>query len=148
MRFFVYFLLILISSLAVASNKVDEKILDNISHEYLTCSAYFTVTAKSLDVSKSLDLSKLNEASKKYSELADKSLKASHLYSSQLRSEEMTNKVLISRFEMGLKDMMTSIDYNFSNMSILMNKYSDSCIHAIKNPDSVYEKWEKKLNTK
>ncbi|OGI66625.1 MAG: hypothetical protein A2W18_09795 [Candidatus Muproteobacteria bacterium RBG_16_60_9] len=59
----------------------------------------------------------------------------------------MATKVTLARFESSLKDMQKTIEFNYSNMSLLSVKYADSCVEAMTNSEAMVKRWTEKISS-
>jgi len=60
----------------------------------------------------------------------------------------MATKVTLARVEMSLKAMQKTIDNNYSNISLLMNQYSDSCVEGLTDSAVLIKRWTDRVNSK
>jgi hypothetical protein len=60
----------------------------------------------------------------------------------------MATKVTLARFELSLKDMQRTIQNNYSNMSLLSSKYSESCVGAMTDSGAVMKRWTERIASK
>ena len=118
------------------------KVIDNVATEYADCAAYFAVVQGAFQ-----STGKETEA-KKYKEASDKAAEFSLLAAKQSRSEDMATRVTLARFEMSLKSMQKTIGNNYSNISLLMNKHSDSCVEAMTDSSALIKRWTEKMSSK
>lgn len=121
---------------------ITAEVTDNIATEYAECAAYFAILQGAFANSgKSAESTKFKEAS-------DKAAEFSLISAKQSRSEEMATKITLARFEMSLKAMQKTIDNNYSNISLLMNKHSDSCVEGLTNSAAFMKRWSDRINAK
>jgi uncharacterized protein YegL len=138
-------IIVILSNFAEAkptTTQIASEITDNISMEYAECAAYFSITSAALSSSSKL------ETAKKYDDLSNKAAIFALDIAKQSRNEEMATKVTLARIEMSLKDMRSTIDNNYSNYSLLSNKYMTPCIDAMRDPKPVIDRWAKKIQNK
>ena len=64
------------------------------------------------------------------------------------RAEDMATKVTLARFEMSLKAMQKTINNDYSNISLLMNKHSDTCIEGMTDSAVLIRRWIDRINAK
>jgi hypothetical protein len=64
------------------------------------------------------------------------------------RDESIATKVTLARFEMSLKDMQKTIDNNYSNISLLSNKYLTPCVEAMRDSAPLIERWTQRIQSK
>jgi hypothetical protein len=132
------------SSLAAqpSVDAITAEVTDNIATEYAECAAYFAVLQGSFANSgKPAESAKFKAAS-------DRAAEFSLISAKQSRSEDMATKVTLARFEMSLKEMQKTIDNNYSNISLLMNKHSDSCTEGLTNSAAFMKRWSDRVNAK
>ncbi|MDM7950365.1 hypothetical protein [Hydrogenophaga sp.] len=118
------------------------EVTDNVATEYADCAAYFSIVQGAFQSS-----GKENEA-KKYKDASDKAAEFSLLAAKQSRTEDIATRVTLARFEMSLKGMQKTIANNYSNISLLMNKHSDSCVEAMTDSSALIKRWTEKVTTK
>lgn len=115
---------------------------DNIATEYAECAAYFAVLQGAFANSgKPAESAKFKAAS-------DRAAEFSLISAKQSRSEDMATKVTLARFEMSLKEIQKTIDNNYSNISLLMNKHSDPCTEGLTNSAAFMKRWSDRVNAK
>ena len=142
MRSFLVFLLFLNAPIVLAQLSTEEvmaQINDNVSHEYITCAAYFTV------ISIGMERSGDKKTAERYEKVSHNALEFGLISAKENRTKSMAERVTVARYEVELKEMMKEIDGNVSNISLLNAKYLDSCGHAMRKPEEVMEKWSKKV---
>lgn len=125
-----------------SADQVTVEVTDNVAMEYAECSAYFAIAQGALQNSGNI------AAAEKYKAASDQAAHFSLLAAQQSRSEAMATKVTLARFELSLRDMQRTIQNNYSNMSLLSNKYSDSCIAAMTDSAAVMRRWAEKISSK
>lgn len=64
------------------------------------------------------------------------------------RSTDMATSVTLARIEMSMKEMQKTIDNNYSNISLLMKKHSDSCVEAMTDSSALIKRWTEKVGAK
>ena len=121
-----------------ATNLVDQ-ISDNSASEFAECAAFFTL------ISRSLEKTSYAEASSKYDDLSTQAAIYSREFSQSGRDAEMADKVTLARFKFYLEDMLTEIDYNLSNTSILFSDHLQPCINSMEDPIEVFKRWSNKI---
>lgn len=118
-----------------SDKKMMDEIFNNVSHDYVTCACYFTIVSWTLENSGNFGTAK--QYMKARGIAVDYAIQAA----GTSRSPEMAQDVTLARINMGMKQMTTEIDQNYSNISLLSAKYGDFCTRAMKEPDSVMKKW-------
>jgi hypothetical protein len=118
----------------VSKQNIGESVFDNISSEYTVCAAYFSILSagfeKAGDANAALTASKASEAA----------FDMAYNTAKQTRSDDIAQKVTASRLEFYGKGMLSDIDNNFSNISILANQHASRCKAAIEKPVAFMEK--------
>ena len=122
-------LLFALTSYAVETDEVSYAIADNISSEYTSCAAYFSL------VSHAVKNSKEPEVAEKYKEMYEISMQGALTLAKSIREESMAMKVTLARFENSLSSMSNDIGNDFSNISILFSQYSNTCKNALEKPE-------------
>ncbi len=118
------------------------EVTDNVATEYAECAAYFAIVQGAFQGSvKSVEAAKYKEAS-------DKAANFSVLAAKKSRSEEMATRVTLARFEMSMKSMQKTIDNDYSNISLLMNRYSTPCVEAMTDSAALIKRWTDKVSAK
>ncbi|MFO1300788.1 MAG: hypothetical protein U1F17_10470 [Burkholderiaceae bacterium] len=118
------------------------EVTDNVATEYAECAAYFAIVQGAFESS-----GRTAEATK-YKEVSDKAFQFSFRAAQQSRNEEMAGKVSLARFETSLKEMQKVIDYDYSNISLLMNRHSTPCVEAMKDSGVVIRRWTERVDAK
>lgn len=119
--------------------QVQYEIYDNISHEYIICSSYFGIVVGGLEQIGQ------NESAKKYQGYSEMSLELAYKVAMETRTQKVAEEVSLARLNNAGKDMVKAISGDYSNISILSSKYSDSCIEAMTNPEKLVNKWTDKI---
>jgi len=118
------------------------EVSDNASMEYVECSSYFAIVQQAF-------LRSGNAATAaKYEKASDQAASFAVIAAQTSRSTEMAGKVTIARIESSLKDMMRTIENNYSNIALLSSKYSDSCVEAMTDSDALLKRWAEKITAK
>lgn len=125
-----------------SAEAISAEVTDNVATEYAECAAYFAVVQGAFQ-----SAGKANDA-KKYKEASDKAAEFSLLAAQQSRPEDMATRVTLARFEMNLKAMQKTIDNNYSNISLLMNKHSDVCVEAVTDSSAMVKRWTDRVSSK
>jgi len=113
-------------------------IMDNVSSDYAECAAYFGITSVGVERSGEKELAD------KYRGISTSALTYAIESAKAGRTEDMAMKVTEARVKMASEQMMTDIGRDFSNLSILLSKYRLHCKKAMKSPEYVFSKWERK----
>ena len=126
------FLFFCVSTQAVAQmteKEIQTEIYDNIAGDFINCGVYFTIVTEGAKKAGELNLAK------EYDALVDQCYGSAFALIKSNRDEEMANEVSLSWVSMTNSTMRDKIGNNYSNLSILTNKYSKRCISIIKDPD-------------
>ena len=143
MKYLINHLSVLFYSLALSficlayadeSKRPDKSFADNLSSEYATCAAYYTVMVGALTHSGESELA--DQYSRNGSVAFDYALE----FAKDNRTEEMANSVTTSRFTMYAEGMMKEIGNDASNVSILLNQYAYRCKEALEDPERFAKK--------
>lgn len=137
-------LIILVAHAYASDSAIDVKnaAFNNISEEFVACASYFSI------VSHALEKSAKKETSIEYEISMQTALDYALIAAQEGRTKEMAQKVTLARFEMHMKDMTKDIDGNFSNISILMNKYAYRCKAVMEKPEAMMKEWVNKAINK
>ena len=120
---------------AIADEKqqnLAEKVTDIVSREYAICAAYYQI------VSTGLERAGMMNGAASANSLSERAFQYSYSAAQRGRTTEEARKVVLSRLEFYVKDMMVDIENDMSNVSILTNKYSHQCKYAIEEPDALF----------
>jgi len=121
---------------------IADEVTDNVAMEYAECAAFFSIVHGAFSNS-----GKPAEAVR-FKETSDKAAMFSLMAAKQSRTEEMATKVTLARIEMNLKDMQKTIDNNYSNMSLLSNRYLTLCVAAMQDSAPVIKRWTERIQGK
>lgn len=105
-----------------------KEIAEGISNEYAACSAYYSITAVSLECAGAVDAAAIAD------DLADQAFNYSYQAASAVRSKEMASEVAESRVSLHLQEMTIEAQGDMSDVSMLANKYDSRCQKALENP--------------
>ena len=110
--------------------------MNNVSHEYVYCGLYFAITWGAL-VNDGSD-----ELAATYKYLQEEAYKIA-LYTAQVGRDDpkLAEEVTMARTEISLKELKTSMGADYSNISIIQNKYGDKCKSMMENPSEHAEGW-------
>lgn len=61
------------------------------------------------------------------------------------RTQEMAEKVTMARLNLEMKSLLSEIDNDIGNISILMNKHADRCQDIMEDPDKMMNEWADKI---
>lgn len=118
---------------------IAEEINNNVSHEYVTCAAYFIIVGGALTKDGAGDLAA------KYDRLSNSAIELALVVARQDRSQEMAEKVTLARLKTSSQQMFASIDRSYSNISILTSEHAERCKDAMENPDKLMNQWATKV---
>jgi len=136
-------LLLLVSHYSYAEDDaITNEIIDNISSEFVECSCYYSIIAQGLGKKGEKPLAE------KYKEDAFTAFSYAVTVAEEGRSKEMAQKVTLARFTLGMESMLKEINNDFSNSSILMNKYGFRCKDVMENPEAMMKELENKISKK
>ena len=117
--------------LAANENKpLDPSLFDTLSKEYAVCSAYSTVIQAIL--MKAGD----RVTAEKYGLQSKVAYQYASEYAKRGRTDEMANKLTLSRIQTHVQAMTEEFGNDASNISILVNRHSYKCKEAIVEPDA------------
>ena len=115
-----------------------KRVMNNVSHEYTVCAAYF------MFVSNALAVSGKDEGGQRYDELSDLALMYAMQSASVGRSDDMAQKVVTARLETEVTSMAKEIDNDNANISILNVKHLERCKWAMEDVEAVMSHWTTK----
>jgi len=116
-----------------------EKVMDNVSHEYTTCGAYFRVAAQVMENSgETISRNEYLEAAKIAFNYAIAAAKIG-------RSDETALKVVKARSEIEIGAMLDEIDDHAANVSLLNVKHAYRCQAAMQDIEAVIDDWSQKI---
>ena len=121
------------------ANEIVAEVTDNVAMEYAECSAYFSIVSGAF---------KSSVEATKFKETSDQAAIFSLETAKQSRNESMATKVTLARIEMSLKDMQKTIDNNYSNISLLSNKYLTPCVDVMRDSSAMIQRWTQKIQSK
>jgi hypothetical protein len=98
---------------------------DSLSAGYAQCAAYFTITWKGLARSGEVELASTTRG------FATVAMSNSYDLAVTSRSSAMARKVVGARFKLYGDGMLADIEYDFSNVSVLINKYGKNCAVSV-----------------
>ena len=127
-------LLVLASSSAHAVTP--EQVFNEMSHEMVECSVYFTIVTVGLQNSNDLALAESYERAR--DDAGAMALKLNKMAG-------LKDDVAFDRIKIAQKMMSDRIGGNTSNVSILIPEYGELCTQAIKEPQQRFEYWNSKL---
>ena len=134
---------LLISNVVFAETKEEKRakyVLLNMQKDYITCYSFYKIGAEY--IRKSNGDTNIIEGVEKSS---DTSLKLAHETGEMMG---MTNEEMSSKIKSEMKNQLNLIDNNFSNASILLEKYAQECKNLIEDKEQRISFWEKKANNK
>ena len=121
------------------SDEIIMEISNNISEEYITCSAFYLISSKGFK--RSADL----ETALKYEDYSISAIQFALISSKKDRTQEMAEKDTLSQLDIKVKSMLKDIDNDISNISILTNKYLDHCKEIMEDPNKIVAEWTDKI---
>ena len=131
------------SSLAAqpSFDSITTEVTDDIAAGYAECAAFFLILKGASDKS-----GKLTESAK-FEAASGGAAEYSFTAAKRIRSENMASEVTLARVEMFLKDMYKTIDNNYSNMSLLVNRHLESCTEGLNNSAVFIKRRSDRINT-
>lgn len=124
-------------SLLFCEEKNVNNTLENFGLEAVQCASYYSIAAECLQYSGYLELAKnLNQKSEKSLFDAVRYYKASY----KQRSDQMCQQLAISSFENNIASMMTKIEDDCANLSMLSDKYLENCKNTLFRADVILSK--------
>jgi len=130
---------LLLTNMANAEIKEEERakyILQNMQQDYITCYSFYKIGFEY--VKKSNGDKSIIDGIEKSSDL---SLKLAHEISEIMG---MDNDEMSSKVKSEMKKQINIINNNFSNASLLLEKYAQTCKNLIENKKQRISFWEKK----
>lgn len=120
------------------SDEIIKEIFNNISEEYVTCTAYFSIASEAFR--RSGDTKFAAEAE----EVRNKAMQLALMTAKEGRTQEMAEQVTLARIELSTKSMTNEINNDISNIAILINNYAERCKEIMDDPDKVMKEWSAK----
>lgn len=124
-----YIVLGLILPIYSAQAYEPKRALNNLAHEFAECAAFYSLSSRIFEAQEP-----------QLAKRTDQAAMDAMVYSNALTSEKLTN----ARVEMAVKSMIKDMDNDVSNVSIILNKYSDSCGQAMTDPKARMYFWLEK----
>ncbi len=124
------------------SESEKKQVMDNLSHEYTTCSAYYTTAAAAAT---------LSGDKKKGTELLNASsaaMERAGITAQHGRSRDMAIQVVTARYGIETKRMDSEIGNDVSNISLLIAKYGDRCTMVMHDEDALIEEWVRNIEAR
>jgi NTP pyrophosphatase (non-canonical NTP hydrolase) len=121
------------------SDEINKEVFNNVTDEYATCTAYFSIVSEGLNRSNEFD------SAKDYQKVMETSLSYAFVSAQEGRTTEMTGKVVSAKVELNMKSMTEEIGNDIGNISILMNKYGDRCKDIMEDPEKLMKEWTDKI---
>ena len=133
-RIFIIILVVLFSSNTFADR--DKDILQNLNEDFIACGSYWNVM--SLGAQRANDQKKaeqfLNVSSKYFIEAFEIS-----------KLIGMSQQAVKSSAKLHIKDISNDMNNDFTNVSVIIEKYGRFCKDLLENPDQRIEYWEKNI---
>jgi hypothetical protein len=121
------------------SKEIIKEASNNISEEFVTCAAFYSIAAEGLRRSGHLeDAAKMDKA-------RNAALEYALISAKEGRTIEMAKKVTMARLELNMKSMTNEINNDIGNISILINEYAGCCKEIMENPDKMMAEWADKI---
>ena len=113
-----------------------EQVFNEMSHEMVECSVYFTIVTVGLQNSNDLALAEKYERAR--DDAGAMALKLNKMAG-------LKDDVAFARIKIAQKMMSDRIGGNTSNVSVLFPEYGELCTQAINEPQQRFEYWNSKL---
>jgi hypothetical protein len=120
------------SSYAQTVDDQMRRVMNNLSHEYLQCSAYFAVVAVAAENSGN------NELRDQYNQIGDTALANAIMVGEEAN---LLPEVHTARLELAVKEMAERINNDTANISILFRDYADLCKQAMEDIGARMDFW-------
>lgn len=104
-----------------------QRAITNLAHEYAECAVFYFISYEGAVKSNKTQLAQQLKAAASNAVIAAKTLS----------NEEVTN----ARMQMSMKEQDELIKHNYSNFSILLLKYGESCKEALNSPEKRLQYW-------
>ena len=102
-----------------------ERAMNNFAHELADCAAFYMLSSKAPGLDES----------------TSKKLLDGGLVFSELSAKFTNEKLALARFELAVESMGREMENNWSNFSILLNKYGYPCKDLLENPEAKLQHW-------
>lgn len=141
MRTIALFMLFL-SALPVFAQAPSEEqlnhIMNNVSHEYTICAAYFSL------VSGVLGNAGDSDDAATYAWMTDEALILATTFGRAGRDRDMLSKIIQVRLDTAVKGMRKEINNDAANFDLLLAKHGERCKWSLENTDALIEEWTTK----
>jgi hypothetical protein len=121
------------------SAEIIKEISNNISEEYITCGAYYTLFVYEILTNNDSIAVEMT----KYSRNA--ALEYAFLIAQEGRSQEMAEKRTLAKLELNMKSLLEQMKNDGENFSILMNQYENRCQEIMEYPDKMMGEWSYRI---
>lgn len=105
-------------------------LLNNTAHEYTICTAFFIVAKNALKTNPNVTPELLSQTD----EYITASMNLSFTYGKEVG---VSAAGFEARLEDSMNEMISDMDGNFSNFSVIMVKHRDRCANMVQDPQSV-----------
>ena len=109
--------------------------MNNVSMEYVTCASYYAHAA--MAVKNGGD----QETSDSYANIYENVIVLAMAAAQIDRSQEMAMKVTTARLDIVMDEMQSEIENDYSNFSLLMQKYHQRCDFVVNNTEKFMDEW-------
>ena len=123
----------------LSSDEIYKEVMNNVSYEFVTCSAFYFFCSEAFRLSDDL------ENASKYEEYRNNAATFALTAAKKGRTQEMAEKVTLARLDLEMKSMTNEIENDISNISILMNKHLDHCEEIMTDPEKIMNKRSDKI---
>jgi hypothetical protein len=144
MKIVIFFLIVFFNLSAFSKDVADNEkwIMSNVIDDMLSCQSYYTIAADSME---KYGDKKNAEVIKEYSQ------KLSFMSFYLADSIKLKDETLSAKLDLTFKEQFESIDFDYSNISILIQKYADNCKEwyeddFISRMHYWYDKYEKRFS--
>lgn len=125
-------------TLAQPTEDAVRRATNEASFEMVECAAYFMVISNGL---RQTPGEKFQATADRYEKLSGEAMSYG-LHMANLIDQKQ--ETVVARLEMATKQMIEEMGNDYVNVSILMNKYGDTCTIAMEDPASRLEYWIEK----
>ena len=128
-----------ISGETPTEKEIKNEVFNNVSGEYATCAAYFSI------VSQEMRRNGNNGTAKKFEAARDISLNYAFIAAQEGRTDKMAKQFAIARTEAGMQSLMKEIGDDPGKVSILMSQYAANCKEILESPAETIEVWKDRI---
>jgi hypothetical protein len=118
--------------------------LNNLSHEYVQCAAYFEIAREAIRQSGD-DSASVRSAGAAYKQLGNTAMQGAVIAAQRSGTVTKPMEVTLARHELALKEMASEISNDTSNIAILINQYAKPCTILMKHPERAAKRWMNRM---